>query len=161
MLKRKRGNLQPSQSSLVLHLAPILTLRQIIFPYTFINRAGISGNSAQKMLNGEAVQINFRQLTALCIALNCMPNDLYCKARSASCGRPSAQSTAGPAGAIGRSERFLQRKKPGRTQGNGKIVNIKFVIPKESQRLGLALLSHFIQFSLEGQSIFFRIIGLE
>ena len=79
MLKRKRGNLQPSQSSLVLHLASILTLRQIIFPYAFITRADISGNSAQKMLNGEAVQINFRQLTALCLALNCMPNDLFAR----------------------------------------------------------------------------------
>lgn len=79
MLRKKRGNLRPSQSSLVLHLAPILALRQITFPYAFITKAGISGNSAQKMLNGQAVQINFRQLTALCLALNCTPNDLFAR----------------------------------------------------------------------------------
>ncbi|WP_379962932.1 helix-turn-helix domain-containing protein [Epilithonimonas sp. UC225_85] len=79
MLRKKRGNLRPSQSSLVLHLTPILTLRQITFPYAFLTKAGISGNSAQKMLNGEAVQINFRQLTALCLALNCTPNDLFAR----------------------------------------------------------------------------------
>jgi hypothetical protein len=28
------------------------------------------------MLKGEAVQINFRQLTTLCLHLNCTPNDL-------------------------------------------------------------------------------------
>jgi len=79
MLRKKRGNLRPSQSSLVLHLAPILTLCQITFTYAFITKAGISGKSAQKMLNGEAVQINFRQLTALCQHLDCTPNDLFAR----------------------------------------------------------------------------------
>ncbi len=32
---------------------------------------------ANKMLKGEAVQINFRQLTTLCMTLNCTPNDLF------------------------------------------------------------------------------------
>ena len=79
MLRKKRGNLRPSQSSLVLHLAPILELRQITFPYAFLTKAGISGNSAIKMLKGEAVQINFRQLTALCQHLDCTPNDLFAR----------------------------------------------------------------------------------
>ena len=79
MLRKKRGNLRPSQSSLVLHLAPVLTLRQITFPYAFLTKEGISGKSAQKMLNGEAVQINFRQLTALCQSLDCTPNDLFAR----------------------------------------------------------------------------------
>jgi DNA-binding Xre family transcriptional regulator len=33
--------------------------------------------SVNKMLKGEAVQINFRQLTTLCENLNCTPNDLF------------------------------------------------------------------------------------
>lgn len=77
MLRKKRGNLQPSQSSIVLNLKPILSARNITFPHTFLTKAGVSANSANKMLNGEAVQVNFRQLTALCLSLNCTPNDLF------------------------------------------------------------------------------------
>ena len=32
---------------------------------------------ATKMLRGKAVQLNFRQLTSLCLHLNCTPNDLF------------------------------------------------------------------------------------
>ena len=77
MLRRKRGNLTPRQSSIVLNLKPIMTARQVIFPHAFLRKIGISSNSVNKMLNGEAVQINFRQLTAMCLSLNCTPNDLF------------------------------------------------------------------------------------
>lgn len=77
MLRRKRGDLTPRQSSIVLNLKPIMTARQVIFPYAFLRKIGISSNSVNKILNGEAVQVNFRQLTAMCLSLNCTPNDLF------------------------------------------------------------------------------------
>jgi len=77
MRRKKRGKLTPSQSSIVLHLAPILAARNIMHPSAFLIRAGINNFSANKMLQGKAVQINFKQLTALCVSLNCTPNDLF------------------------------------------------------------------------------------
>lgn len=76
-LKKKRGNLKPHNSSIVLHITPILTARHIVRPFTFLLKIGINNNTANKMLKGEAVQINFRQLTSLCTNLNCTPNDLF------------------------------------------------------------------------------------
>ena len=77
MLRRKRGDLTLRHSSIVLNLKPIMTARQVIFPYAFLRKIGISSNSVNKMLNGEAVQVNFRQMTAMCLSLNCTPNDLF------------------------------------------------------------------------------------
>ncbi len=77
MLKKKRGTLKPYKSSIVLYLKPILASRNIIHPTTFLLKISINSASASKMLRGEAVQINFRQLTTLCLNLNCTPNDLF------------------------------------------------------------------------------------
>lgn len=76
MLRKKRGNLKPNDSSIVLHIKPILAARNIIHPSAYLLKIGISNNSVTKMLKGEAVQLNFRQLTMLCTHLNCTPNDL-------------------------------------------------------------------------------------
>ena len=76
-LKKKRGSLKPHNSSIVLHLEPILSARNIVRPFAFLLKIGISTNTVNKMLKGEAVQINFRQLTTLCTHLNCTPNDLF------------------------------------------------------------------------------------
>ena len=76
MLRKKRGNLKPDNSSIVLHIKPILAARNIIHPSAYLLKIGISNNSVTKMLKGEAVQLNFRQLTTLCTHLNCTPNDL-------------------------------------------------------------------------------------
>lgn len=54
-----------------------MTARQIAYPHAFLTKNGMSNNSAHKMLSGSAVQVNFRQLTSLCVALNCTPNDLF------------------------------------------------------------------------------------
>ena len=78
MLRRKkRGTLKPNASSIVLNIVPILTIRNIKTPFTYLVKLGISTISASKMLRGKAVQINFKQLTSLCVALNCTPNDLF------------------------------------------------------------------------------------
>jgi DNA-binding Xre family transcriptional regulator len=77
MLRNKRGKLTPAESSIVLDLRPILVARNITNPLTFLLKMGIVNNSAIKMLKGEAVQINFNQLTKLCLNLNCTPNDLF------------------------------------------------------------------------------------
>ena len=75
--KVKRGTLKPHNSSIVLHLEPLFIARNIHTPLTFLIKNGISNTSAQKMLNGKSVQLNFRQLTHLCMAFNCAPNDLF------------------------------------------------------------------------------------
>lgn len=75
--KKKRGTLKPNKSSIVLDLKTVLTTRGITHPTTFLLKIGINNNSANKMLKGEAVQVNMKQLTALCLNLNCTPNDLF------------------------------------------------------------------------------------
>lgn len=77
MIRKKRGTLTPHNSSIVLNLKPILAARNILHPTAYLLKIGINSFSADKMLSGEAVQVNFRQLTALCTALNCTPNDLF------------------------------------------------------------------------------------
>ena len=75
--KAKRGTLKPHNSSIVLHLEPLFKTRNISTPLTFLLKNGISNTSAQKMINGKSVQINYKQLTNLCLAFNCAPNDLF------------------------------------------------------------------------------------
>lgn len=75
--RKKRGTLKPNASSIVLNILPVLTIRNIKTPFTYLIQLGICPASASKMLNGKAVQINFRQLTSLCLHLNCTPNDLF------------------------------------------------------------------------------------
>jgi DNA-binding Xre family transcriptional regulator len=76
-MRNKRGKLTPAESSIVLDLRPILAARNITNPLTFLLKMGIVSSSALKMLKGEAVQINFNQLTKLCVNFNCTPNDLF------------------------------------------------------------------------------------
>ena len=73
----KRGNLKSNKNSIILNLKPILMARSITFPTTYLIKLGINNASASKILKGEAVQVNFRQLTTLCVNLNCTPNDLF------------------------------------------------------------------------------------
>ena len=77
MRSKKRGTLKPHKSSIVLHLKPILAARNIVHPIAFLLKIGINSATAGKMLRGDAVQVNFRQLTTLCLNLNCTPNDLF------------------------------------------------------------------------------------
>jgi DNA-binding Xre family transcriptional regulator len=74
--RKKRGTLKPHKSSIVLDLKPILVARNILHPSAYLLKIGVNSFTANKMLKGEAVQINFRQLTTLCLHLNCTPNDL-------------------------------------------------------------------------------------
>lgn len=73
----KRGKLTPHQSSIILDLKPIMSARSIAHPTAFLLKIGINRFSATKLLSGNAVQVNFRQLTTLCENLNCTPNDLF------------------------------------------------------------------------------------
>ena len=75
--RKKRGNLKPHNSSIVLQLGPVFAARNIIHPMAYLIKIGINSGTASKMLRGDAVQLNFRQLTALCLNLNCTPNDLF------------------------------------------------------------------------------------
>ena len=75
--QHKRKSISIPQSSIILHLAPILKARNILHGYAFLLKIGFNPNMATKMLRGKAVQLNFRQLTSLCLHLNCTPNDLF------------------------------------------------------------------------------------
>lgn len=77
MRRKKRGTIKPNASSVVLNLLPILTIRNIKTPFAYLLSIGISRVSVNKMLSGKSVQINFKQLTQLCLHLNCTPNDLF------------------------------------------------------------------------------------
>ncbi len=77
--RKKRGTLKPHKSSIVLDLKPTLLSRNILHPSAYLLKIGINSNTANKMLKGEAVQVSFRQLTTLCLHLNCTPNDLMAR----------------------------------------------------------------------------------
>lgn len=73
----KRKSVQINKSSIVLNLHPVFKARNIPHPNAYLIKLGISRGSANKMLKGEIVQLNFNQLTLLCTSLNCSPNDLF------------------------------------------------------------------------------------
>jgi len=75
--KRRQGDNHPHQSSVILDLKSLFKLKGITQPIAYLIKIGINNTSAQKMYHGKAIQINFRQLTALCVNLNCTPNDLF------------------------------------------------------------------------------------
>lgn len=77
MKRQKRPAIHLPNSSIVLDLHPVLKARNIQFPFAFLLKNGLSSSMANKMLKGEAVQINFVQLTAICQSLNCTPNDIF------------------------------------------------------------------------------------
>lgn len=74
--KKKRGNLQPRPSSIILDLKPILAARNIIHPTAYLIKLGLNNRTVFNMLNDKAVQLNFNQITLLCVNLNCTPNDI-------------------------------------------------------------------------------------
>jgi DNA-binding Xre family transcriptional regulator len=75
--KRKRSGILIANSSIVLNLKPVFAARNIIHPYAYLLKIGINTTTANKMLKGEAIQLNFNQMTLLCLNLNCTPNDLF------------------------------------------------------------------------------------
>ncbi|MFY0482280.1 helix-turn-helix domain-containing protein [Flavobacterium sp. PLA-1-15] len=77
MKKHKRTSVKVPKSSIVLNLEPIMTLRNVKYPSAFLVKLGLNQGSVSKMLKGEAVQLNFQQLTLMCVHLNCTPNDLF------------------------------------------------------------------------------------
>lgn len=77
MKKHKRTTVMIPKSSIVLNLEPIMTIRNVKHPWAFLVKLGLNAGSVSKMLKGEAVQLNFQQLTAMCYHLNCTPNDLF------------------------------------------------------------------------------------
>ncbi len=77
MKRTKRGKLDPDQSSIVINLMSVMLSRGIKYPDAFLKRIGISSTSTTKLLRGEASQLNMKQLTRICLNLNCTPNDLF------------------------------------------------------------------------------------
>lgn len=76
MLTHKRSSIEIKECSIVLDLMPVFKSRNIQYPFSFLVEIGMSNSTASKMLKGEAVPINFTQLTKLCLNLNCTPNDI-------------------------------------------------------------------------------------
>ncbi len=77
MPRKKKRTAVVIEQNIVLDLSPILMARNIRMPYTFLTRIGFNTMTAQKMLRGESIQLNYNHLTALCLHLNCTPNDLF------------------------------------------------------------------------------------
>ncbi len=77
MKKNKRKALHIPKSSIILDLNPILMARNIKTPFSYLLKIGFSSVAASKILKKDAIQINFKQLTSLCLNLNCTPNDLF------------------------------------------------------------------------------------
>lgn len=77
MRKAKRKPLHIPKSSIILDLKPILMARNIKTPFSYLLKIGFNPVSASKILKNEAIQVNFTQLTSLCLHLHCTPNDLF------------------------------------------------------------------------------------
>ena len=77
LYRKKRGTLKPHHSSIVLNLKPVFAARNIKHPTAYLIGIGINNSTVSKMLRGDAVQVNFRQLTTMCINLKCTPNELF------------------------------------------------------------------------------------
>ena len=77
MLKHKRKSIHIPQSTILLDIMHVLKLRNITKPIAYLVKLGINSVSAQNLVHGKTVQINYHLLTKLCVALNCTPNDLF------------------------------------------------------------------------------------
>lgn len=61
---------------LYLNLKPIFEARQINKPYSFLVKLGIAPHTAHKILNNDSHVLRLDNLTLICQALHCQPNDL-------------------------------------------------------------------------------------
>jgi DNA-binding Xre family transcriptional regulator len=61
---------------LTLDLKPIFQQRGIEKPYTFLVKAGISPQSATKIINNKTRVFRLDHIEIICEKLNCTPNDL-------------------------------------------------------------------------------------
>ena len=59
-----------------LNLKPVLEARQIEKPYSFLVKIGIAPHTAHKILNNDTHVMRLDNLTLICKALYCQPNDL-------------------------------------------------------------------------------------
>ena len=75
--KKKRGNLKPDNSTLLLNLKPMLAARNILHPSAFLIKIGISRATATKILKDKSVSVSHKHMSALCQNLNCEPSNLY------------------------------------------------------------------------------------
>lgn len=62
---------------LKLSLVRALQLRGVKNHKQFLNDLNFASSSVKGFLNETAAQIKYEQLEALCVALNCTPNDLF------------------------------------------------------------------------------------
>lgn len=61
---------------LTLDLRPVFKTRGIEKPYTFLVKAGLSPQSATKVLNSKTRVFRLDHIEIICDKLNCTPNDL-------------------------------------------------------------------------------------
>ena len=61
---------------LYFNLKPILAVRQIEKPYAFLVKIGIAPQTAHKIMNDDSHVMRLDNLTLICKALYCEPNDL-------------------------------------------------------------------------------------
>lgn len=61
---------------LYLNVKRVMRLRGVDNHYELMMKLGFISSTARKFMNGEMVLIKLEQIEALCLALNCTPNDL-------------------------------------------------------------------------------------
>lgn len=61
---------------LYFNLKPIMAARQIEKPYAFLVKIGIAPHTAHKIMNNDSHVMRLDNLTLICKALYCEPNDL-------------------------------------------------------------------------------------
>lgn len=76
MQKRINRKAEGTQG-LALTLKRILSLRGVLKPHSYLKKAGLTGNTATNLLQGQVGGLRWEQLEQLCLALNCTPNDLF------------------------------------------------------------------------------------
>ena len=61
---------------LSLNIRRVMRLRGVDDHYNFLKKLGFPTSSARKILDGEYFEIKLHQIEAVCLALNCTPNDI-------------------------------------------------------------------------------------
>lgn len=74
---RRKAPAPRNQSNLKLNLKELFQAHGIRFPYVALSKMGISHSVIKTMLNGNLVHLKLIHIEKICLALRCMPNDLF------------------------------------------------------------------------------------
>lgn len=76
--RKKRTKLSTGREKLVLDVRPICHAKGITTIYSYLKkRVGLPATLCTQLSTGRAVRLTNGNMEAICIALNCTPNELY------------------------------------------------------------------------------------